>query len=98
MGITGRFGPMHVDRDCYVDDQSGHCRDDAALAVETCYTTALSRLLCRSAAKNSYQDASEDLFEYAALKIGDRQIQRLVQQAPFVLIRLERRSLASLAF
>jgi hypothetical protein len=85
LGITGLFGPMHIDRDYYLEDQSGHCPADAALALETCYTPALSRLLCRSAAKNSYQEASRDLFEYAAVKIGDRQIQRLVQQvAPAV--------------
>lgn len=39
----------------------------------------------RSAVKNSYAEASKDLFEYAGVKVCDRQIQRLVQEvAPAV--------------
>ena len=83
--ITGLFGSMHLYRDYYSDGEQGHCPADAALALEGAYTPALSRLMCRAAAKNSYAEASEDLLEYAGVKVWDRQIQRLVQEiAPAV--------------
>jgi hypothetical protein len=37
-------------------------------------------MMYRSAVKNSYAEASQDLFEYAGVKVCDRQIQRLVQE------------------
>ena len=78
--ITGLFGPMHIYRDYYCGaGQAGHCPADASLALEGAYTPALSRMMYRAAAKNSYAEASQDLFEYAAVKVCDRQIQRLVQ-------------------
>ena len=77
--ITGLFGPMHLQRDYYWDGQQGHCPADAALALEGAYTPALSRMMYRAAAKNSYAEASADLFEYAGVKVCDRQIQRLIQ-------------------
>jgi hypothetical protein len=77
--ITGLFGAMHLFRDYYWDGQQGHCPADAALALEGAYTPALSRIMCRAAAKNSYTEASGDLFEYAGVRVCDRQIQRLVQ-------------------
>lgn len=79
LGITGLFGAMQIHRDYYLDDKNGHCPADAALGLENAYTPALARLLCRGAAQSSYREASEDLFEYAGVKICDRQIQRLVQ-------------------
>ena len=83
--ITGLFGSLHIYRDYYCDGQQGHCPADAALALEGSYTPALSRMMCRAAAKNSYAEASADLFEYAGVKVCDRQIQRLVQEvAPAV--------------
>jgi len=78
--ITGLFGSMHIYRDYYCGaGQAGHCPADASLALEGAYTPALSRMMYRAAAKNSYAEASQDLFEYAAVKVCDRQIQRLVQ-------------------
>jgi len=77
--ITGLFGAIHLFRDYYWDGQRGHCPADAALALEGAYTPALSRMMYRAAAKNSYAEASADLFEYAGVKVCDRQIQRLVQ-------------------
>ena len=83
--ITGLFGSMHIYRDYYCDDQRGHCPADAALALEGSYTPALSRMTYRAAAKNSYAEASADLFEYAGVTLCDRQIQRLIQEvAPAV--------------
>jgi hypothetical protein len=83
--ITGLFGSRHLYRDYYCDGQHGHCPADAALALEGSYTPALSRMMCRAAAKNPYAEASADLFEFAGVKVCDRQIQRLVQEvAPAV--------------
>jgi hypothetical protein len=83
--ITGLFGPMHIQRDYYCEEERGHCPADAALALEGAYTPALARMMYRSAVKNSYAEASKDLFEYAGVKVCDRQIQRLVQEvAPAV--------------
>jgi len=83
--VTGLFGSMHLLRDYYFDGQRGHCPADAALALEGSYTPALSRMMYRAAAKNSYVEASADLFEYAGVTVCDRQIQRLVQEvAPAV--------------
>jgi hypothetical protein len=70
---------MHIYRDYYSDGQKGYCPADAALGLEGAYTPALSRIMLRAAAKNSYLEASADLFEYAGVKVCDRQIQRLVQ-------------------
>lgn len=77
--ITGLFGSMHLFRDYYWDGRQGHCPADAALALEGSYTPALSRMIYRAAVKNSYAEASADLFEYAGVQVCDRQIQRLVQ-------------------
>jgi len=77
--VTGLFGAMHLYRDYYWDGQNGHCPTDAALGLEGAYTPALSRMMLRAAAKNSYREASADLFEYAGVMVCDRQIQRLVQ-------------------
>ena len=83
--IAGLFGPMHIQRDYYAEEEGGHCPSDAALALEGAYTPALARMMYRSAVKNSYAEASKDLFEYAGVKVCDRQIQRLVQEvAPAV--------------
>jgi hypothetical protein len=79
LAVTGLFGTMSLQRDYYFDGQRGHCPSDAALALETAYTPALARMLCRAASKDSYREASQDLFEYARVSVSDRQIQRLVQ-------------------
>lgn len=77
--ITGLFGTMHIFRNYYVQGQKGTCPADQSLGLEGAYTPALSRMMLRAAAKNSYLEASADLFEYAGVSVCDRQIQRLVQ-------------------
>jgi hypothetical protein len=72
----GLFGWMSLTRDYYVEDGQGHCPADAALALEGSYTPALARMLCRAAAKSPYKEASEDLSEYAGIKMPPSQIQR----------------------
>jgi len=83
--VTGLFGSVHIQRDYYCQGTQGHCPADAALGLEGAYTPALARMMYRAAAKNSYAEASQDLFEYAGVKVCDRQIQRLVRDvAPAV--------------
>jgi hypothetical protein len=83
--IQGLFGLMQITRDYYVSGQQGHCPADAALALETSYTPALARMLCRAAAKSPYEEASLDLLDYAGVKVPPSQIQRLALQiAPAV--------------
>lgn len=77
--ITGLFGAMHIFRDYYLQGDQGFCPADNSLGLEGAYTPGLSRMMLRAAAKNSYLEASADLFEYAGVKVCDRQIQRLVQ-------------------
>jgi hypothetical protein len=77
--ITGLFGAMHIFRDYYLDGRKGFCPADSLLGLEGAYTPALSRMMLRAAAKNSYLEASADLFEYAGVSVCGRQIQRLVQ-------------------
>ena len=77
--ISGLFGPMHIRRDYYFDGEQGHCPADAALGLESCYTPALARMICRGAAQSCYREASRDLLEYAGVEVSDRQIHRLVQ-------------------
>lgn len=80
--VQGLFGLMRITRDYYVDAgaASGHCPADAALALEGSYTPALARMLCRAAAKSPYGEASEDLWEYAGIKVPPSQIQRWALQ------------------
>ncbi|SPF38300.1 conserved hypothetical protein [Candidatus Sulfotelmatobacter kueseliae] len=83
--VTGLFGSVHILRNYYCQGARGHCPADAALGLEGSYTPALARMMYRAAAKNSYAEASQDLFEYAGVQVCDRQIQRLVQEvAPAV--------------
>lgn len=83
--IQGLFGLMQITRDYYFDGRQGHCPADAALALEGCYTPSLARMLCRAAAKSPYQEASEDLRDYAAVQVPASQIQRLALEiAPAV--------------
>jgi len=74
--VQGLFGWMTLTRDYYVQDGPGHCPTDAALALEGSYTPALARMLCRAAAKSPYREASEDLWDYAGIKVPPSQIQR----------------------
>lgn len=83
--IQGLFGIMQITRDYYVAEEHGHCPADAALALEGSYTPALARMLCRAAAKSPYQEASQDLLDYAGVQVPPSQIQRLALQiAPAV--------------
>jgi hypothetical protein len=83
--IQGLFGLMDVARDYYVESAQGHCPADAALALEGSYTPALARMLCRAAAKSPYQEGSDDLWDYAGIRVPPSQIQRVAMEiAPSV--------------
>ncbi len=72
------FGEVPIKRDYYYDGEQGHCPADAALGLESHFTPALARLICRAAAEQPYGAASRDLLEYGAIQVDERQIQRVV--------------------
>lgn len=83
--LSTLFGPVRVERNYYVGSQGGHCPANAALGLEGSATPALARLISRAAAQQPYGAASRDLAEYGAIRVDERQIQRVVQQiAPAV--------------
>lgn len=83
--VSTLFGEVRVERDYYLGDEGGHCPADAALGLEGSATPALARLISRAAAQQAYGAASRDLEEYGAIRVDERQIQRVVQRlAPAV--------------
>lgn len=74
--IQGMVGLMRVQRDYYTDGLESFCPADQGLALEGSMTPGLARMICRAAAKDSYKDASADLFEYAGIHIPACQVQR----------------------
>lgn len=83
--VATLFGDIDVERDYYFGPPGGHCPADAGLGLEGSATPALARLMSRAAAQQPYGAASRDLAEYGAIRVEERQIQRLVQQlAPAV--------------
>lgn len=76
------FGPVELSRQSYYNPASGKCRYplDEALQLMEGFTPATAKLVCRSAAREPYQIASEDLACYAGLSVDARRIQRLVQR------------------
>lgn len=83
--VATLFGPVRVERDYYLGEEGGHCPADAALGLEGSATPALARLLSRAAAQQPYGAASRDLAEYGAIRVDERQIQRVLQHlAPAV--------------
>lgn len=78
--VSTLFGSVHVERDYYLSPEAGHCPADAGLGLEGSATPALARLMSRAAAQQAFGAASRDLAEYGALRVDERQIQRVVQQ------------------
>lgn len=78
--VATLFGEVTMERDYYYDEagRRGHCPADAALGLEGLCTPALTRLMCRAAAQQSYQEGSRDLAEYGGIDVEERQIQRVV--------------------
>lgn len=83
--VSTLFGEVRLRRDYYLGSEGGHCPADASLGLEGSATPALARLICRAATQQPYGAASRDLAEYGALRVDERQIQRVVQRiAPAV--------------
>lgn len=78
--VSTLFGPVRVRRDYYLGPDGGHCPADAGLGLEGSATPALARLVTRAAAQQPYGAASRDLTEYGAIRVDERQIQRIVQR------------------
>jgi len=85
IGISTLFGEVRVQRDYFLGKEGGHCPADAGLGLEGSATPALARLVSRAAGQQPYGAASRDLAEYGAIRVDERQIQRIVQRvAPAV--------------
>lgn len=83
--VSTLFGQVRVKRDYYLGKAGGHSPADAGLGLEGSATPALARLMSRAAAQQAYGAASRDLAEYGAIRVDERQIQRVVQRiAPAV--------------
>ena len=81
--VEGIFGSFRLERDYYYHEgkQQGHYPADAALGLEMGCTPALARLSCLEGAdESSYQKAENHLLETGGIRVGARQIQRLVQR------------------
>jgi hypothetical protein len=78
--VSTLFGEVKVRRDYYLVAEGGHCPADAALGLEGSATPALARLVCRASAQQAFGAASRDLAEYGAIRVDERQVQRVVQR------------------
>ena len=80
--ILSLFGEVNLRRNYYYDPacQTGRYPLDEALGLENRYTPGVVRLICRAAARDSYQAASADLKAYAGLDVDSRQINRMARR------------------
>lgn len=76
------FGEVSITRQYYYNPSTGRGRYplDEALGLENGYTPGVVRLMCRAAARDSYEAASADLKAYAALEVSSREINRMVRR------------------
>lgn len=75
------FGPLQVKRTVYYRYETGTHRapfDEALGVVDGC-TPALLKLICRSAARGPYAEASSDLAAFSAIDLNPKRIHRAVQ-------------------
>jgi len=80
--ILSVFGEVGLRRNYYYDParKTGRYPMDEALGLENGYTPGVVRLICRAAARDSYQAASADLKAYAGLDVDSRQINRMARR------------------
>ena len=77
------FGPLEVKRTVYYRYETGTHRvpfDEALGILEGC-TPALMKLVCRSAARGPYAEASRDLAAFSCVHLNPKRIHRAVQAA-----------------
>jgi len=90
--IQTLFGPIAVCRNYFYQPatHTGRFPLDQALGLVHSFSPALVRLAARSAAKEGYESASDDLLAQAGVSLAGRQIQRLVNLvAPALATQLE---------
>lgn len=90
------FGEVNLTRNYYYDPgaKTGRYPLDEALGVASGYSPGMQRLICRAAARDSYQVGSADLKAYANIEIDGRQINRVVDaMAPSMREELEKERL-----
>ncbi len=77
------FGPLKVKRTVYYRYETGSHRVpfDEALGVRDGCTPALLKLICRSAARGPYGEASADLAAFSSIHLNPKRIHRAVQEA-----------------
>lgn len=77
------FGPLKVKRTVYYCYETGTHRVpfDEALGIREGCTPALLKLICRSAARGPYGEASEDLAAFSSIHLNPKRIHRAVQAA-----------------
>ena len=81
--VQGIFGSFTLRRRYYhhAGKKTGHYPADAALGLEGSYTPALARLICLEGAdESSFQKGSLHLWDVGAIKVDQRQIQRVVHR------------------
>jgi hypothetical protein len=79
LSVRTLFGTVVVRRDYYYNGQAGFYPADLALGLEGKLTPELARLMCYGGSQGAYEQASQDLQEYAGIAVEGRLIQRLVQ-------------------
>lgn len=79
LDVRTLFGTVVVQRDYYYNGQGGFFPADLALGLEGKLTPELARLMCYGGSQGAYEQASQDLQEYAGIAVEGRLIQRLVQ-------------------
>src|ERR1019366_6287703 len=79
LSVRTLFGTVIVRRDYYYNGQDGFYPADLALGLEGKLTPELARLMCYGGSPGAYEQASQDLQEYAGIAVEGRFIQRLVQ-------------------
>lgn len=75
------FGPVKITRNYHYHTaaRTGHHPLDEELELTSAYTPSVIRLICRASAQSgSYQQAGEDLAEYAGLKLEHRGFARIL--------------------
>lgn len=90
------FGEVTLTRNYYYNpvDKTGRYPLDEALGVSGGYSPGMQRLICRAAARDSYEVGSADLKAYANIEIDGRQINRVVDSiAPLMREELEKERL-----
>lgn len=80
--VLSLFGEVSLRRNYYYDPacKTGRYPMDEALGLENRYTPGTVRLICRAAARDSYQAGSADLKAYAGLDVDSRQINRMARR------------------